>query len=104
MRPFGENLRRLMGLHNLRVTNAAELVGISAQALSDLSRGKRDPNLRTLMLLADFFEVPADRLVQAGFADLLVNELGNADRYERVEAKVKNRAGRSQSRPKKKSA
>jgi hypothetical protein len=36
-----------------------------------------------------FFEVPADRLMTGPFEDLLVNELADADRFRRVEEKLR---------------
>jgi len=57
-------------------------------ALSAISTGKRKPSLDTLMTLASFFEVPADRFMTATFEDLLP-ELCDRERYARVEEKIR---------------
>jgi len=95
MEALADNLRRLIGMHALRVSShdssvgAASLVGISAQALSELQSGKRSPSLATAQAIANFFEVPLDRLLNAAFSDLLAHELADPDRYQRVEKKIK---------------
>jgi transcriptional regulator with XRE-family HTH domain len=81
-------------MHALRVTSqhssggAASLLGISAQALSELQSGRRSPSLTTAHAIALFFEVPLDRLLEADFSDLLSHELADPDRYQRVENKI----------------
>jgi hypothetical protein len=38
--------------------------------------------------LAEFFEIPADRLATAEFEDLLAGELANPERFRSVESKI----------------
>jgi transcriptional regulator with XRE-family HTH domain len=83
-----DNLPRLLGLHNLSAREASEHLNISQVALSAISTGKRKPSLDTLMTLAGFFEVSADRLMTATFEDLLP-ELCDRERYARVEEKIR---------------
>jgi transcriptional regulator with XRE-family HTH domain len=83
-----DNLPRLLGFHKLSARQASELLSISQVALSAISTGKRRPSLDTLMTLAGFFEVSADRLMTADFNELLP-ELSDADRYARVEEKIR---------------
>jgi transcriptional regulator with XRE-family HTH domain len=75
-------------LHNLSAREASEHLNVSQVALSATSTGKRKPSLDTLMTLAGFFEVSADRLMTAPFEDLLP-ELSDRDRYARVEEKIR---------------
>jgi transcriptional regulator with XRE-family HTH domain len=85
---FQDNLPRLLGLHNLSAREASEHLNVSQVALSAISTGKRKPSLDTLMTLAGFFEVSADRLMTAPFEDLLP-ELCDKERYTRVEEKIR---------------
>jgi transcriptional regulator with XRE-family HTH domain len=89
---LADNLRRLIGLHALKVstqnqTGAAALIGVSAQALSELQSGTRQPSLRTVQRIAAFFEIPMDRIIEAPFEELLAHELTDPERFQRVEAK-----------------
>lgn len=88
MHNFGDNVPRLMGLHRLTGRDASQLLDVSPQTISEWAYNKRDPNLQKLLMLADFFEVPGDRLMNARFEDLLANELADPDRYLRVQEKI----------------
>jgi transcriptional regulator with XRE-family HTH domain len=90
---FGENLRRLLGLHGLSGREAASLIGVSPQSLSEWVRGRRRPNLQMLLRVASFAEIPTDRLLHAEFGDLLEHELKDRGRFERVEAKIADHGG-----------
>jgi len=88
MEHFADNLYRVLGLHRLTAADATSLIDVSAQTLSEWKRGK-SPNLNTLLRVAEFFEIHGDRLVNAPFTELLTNELCDADRFERVEHKIR---------------
>jgi transcriptional regulator with XRE-family HTH domain len=88
MERFGDNLYRVMGLHRLTAADAKSFIDVSAQTLSEWKRGK-SPNLKTLLRVAEFFEIHGDRLVNAPFAELLTGELCDPDRFERVERKIR---------------
>jgi transcriptional regulator with XRE-family HTH domain len=85
---FGDNVSRILGMHNLSARDASKLLGLSTVALSEWRQGKRSPSLNALLRLSAVFEVAGDRLVTAPFTDLLANELGDVDRFERVEEKI----------------
>lgn len=85
---FARNFSHLIGLHLLTATAAKEHLELSAQAISELRAGKRQPSLSTLQKISGFFEIPIDRLLDADFEDLLGNELSDPDRFRRVEAKI----------------
>jgi transcriptional regulator with XRE-family HTH domain len=87
----GDNLARLLGVHRLTGSRASALLGVSPQSLSDWSHGKRDPEPKTLERMSAFFEVPADRLANAEFADLLAHELSDPARFRRVEDRIRRR-------------
>jgi transcriptional regulator with XRE-family HTH domain len=96
---FSENLRRLLGLHDLRGREAARMIGVSPQSLSEWMRGRRHPNLQMLLRVSSFLEIASDRLLQANFRDLLERELKDPARFDRVEAKILKRRGRATRRP-----
>lgn len=96
MQAFSENLRRLLGLHDLRGREAARLIGVSPQSLSEWMRGRRQPNLQMLLRVVSFLEIAGERLLQAEFRDLLEHELHDRARFDRVEAKIRERRGRSE--------
>lgn len=89
MQAFGENLRRLLGVHDLRGREAARLIGVSPQSLSEWMRGHRQPNLQMLLRVSSFLEINGDRLVRAPFRELLGREVADARRFDLVEAKIR---------------
>ena len=88
MLAFGENLRRLLGVHDIRGREAAQLIGVSPQSLSEWMQGHRRPNLQMLLRVAAFFEISGERLLQAPFGELLAREVADRRRFEVVEAKI----------------
>ena len=90
--PLGDNLRRLLGLHALPATHLSRLIRVSPQSLSVLMSGKRNASLSTVRVLAQFFEIPVERLLETPFRDLLITELADTDRFDRVEAKIPDEA------------
>ena len=89
MGTFGENLRRLLGLHDLRAREAARMIGVSPQSLSEWMRGHRQPNLQMLLRVSSFLDINGDRLVRAPFRELLAREIADPRRFDRVEAKIR---------------
>ena len=87
--PVVDNVVRLMGVHGLTARGISHLVNVSPQAISEWKYNKRDPSLQTVLMLAEFFEVPGHRLVNAPFDALLTNELSDPERFHRVETKIK---------------
>ncbi len=85
---FSDNIDRLLGLHRLTGREASRILGISTVAISEWRQGKRLPGLPALLSLSETFEVAGDRLVTATFSELLANELGDVDRFDRVEDKL----------------
>jgi hypothetical protein len=51
----------------------------------------KSPSITVASRAAKIFEVPASRLLDADFGDLLEHELSDRDRYERVAAKIAGR-------------
>ncbi len=84
--PFGDNLKRLLGMHALPARHFARIVNISAQTLSGLVGG-RAPSMSSAQTVAHFFEVPLGDLIDKGF-DQLLGYGADIERFHRVEAKI----------------
>ena len=85
---FADNLSRLLGVHHTSHIQLSKLLGISISAMSKWQMGTRMPSFSTALKVAEFFQVPTDRLARAEFEDLLANELADSDRFKAVEAKI----------------
>jgi transcriptional regulator with XRE-family HTH domain len=60
---FGQKLRKLRLQRNWTQTDVAVHLGMDRSFLSDLERGKREPCLRTLELIAQGFEMTVSQLL-----------------------------------------
>ena len=97
MSELPNNLRHLLGLHDLTAAKASDLVGLSQQALSELQVGRREnPRRQTVDKLATFFEVTRWKLEDMPFDQLLADELADPERYRKVEEKIPRTAPGSQ--------
>ena len=88
---FTDNFVRLLGLHALSKNFAAELIGVSGATISSWMNGKSSPSLAKAVAIAELFELSAQRLTGAAFADLLEHELANRERFDRVEERIRRR-------------
>jgi hypothetical protein len=86
---LAENLRRLLGMHELSLVETGMLVGgLSAQAISLLVTERRGPSALMLSRLGELFEIAPARLKDAPFVELLAKELADKERFLRVEARI----------------
>lgn len=60
---FPEHLLQLRKAQKLKQTELAPLVGISWRAYQTYERGEREPQMSTLIALADFYGLSLDELV-----------------------------------------
>ena len=60
---FSENLRQLREKQGLTQKELAEELGISLRAYQYYERNEREPQLSTLIRIADYFDVSLDELV-----------------------------------------
>lgn len=60
---FSENLRQFMKDGNINQVVLSAEIGIVQSAISAWLAGKKEPNIRSLWLLADFFDCSIDELV-----------------------------------------
>ena len=86
---FTDNFIRLLGLHGLSQHFTAQLLGVSAAAMSAWMNGKATPSLNKAIQIADLFQISTDRLMGAEFVDLLEHELADPERFKRVEARIR---------------
>jgi transcriptional regulator with XRE-family HTH domain len=88
---FTDNFVRLLGLHALSQNFAAELIGVSGATVSSWMNGKSTPSLAKAVAVAELFQLSANRLIGAQFADLLEQELASRERFEQVEERIRRR-------------
>ena len=60
---FSENLRQLREKQGLKQKELAEKLEISLRAYQYYERNEREPQLSTLIRIADYFDVSLDELV-----------------------------------------
>ncbi len=87
MSRFGKNFARVLGLHALTGRQAARLLGVSEQAVSEWLTGKREPGTSSLTQIASSFELDALRLMNEPFTAVLP-QLADPDRFDRVEKRL----------------
>ena len=60
---FGKRLRKLRKLNEIPIQKISDLLGCSLRAYHFYEDGSREPNIKRLIQLADFFDVSLDYLV-----------------------------------------
>jgi transcriptional regulator with XRE-family HTH domain len=60
--PFSEKLRLLRAQQGLTLTEAAEKIGITRGTLASLEKGHRKPQMPTLFMIAETYQVPLQEL------------------------------------------
>jgi transcriptional regulator with XRE-family HTH domain len=63
MSSFGERLRSLRKLHNLKAEELAEIVGVKRRIIFMYEKNDSKPSYDVLIALADYFKVSLDYLV-----------------------------------------
>ncbi|MBU2703378.1 transcriptional regulator with XRE-family HTH domain [Sporomusaceae bacterium BoRhaA] len=63
MSSFGERLRSLRKLHNLKAEELAEIVGVKRRIIFMYEKNDSNPSYDVLIALADYFKVSLDYLV-----------------------------------------
>lgn len=57
-------LKRLRKSQGYMQSDVAEIIGVSRQAFSNYERGLREPSLKVLVTLANFYDVSLDELIK----------------------------------------
>jgi transcriptional regulator with XRE-family HTH domain len=60
---FPKRLKELRKASGLTQTALGEIAGVKAQAMNEMEHGRNYPSYRTLVALADYFDVSLDYLV-----------------------------------------
>ena len=67
--------------HNCTQQQIAELVGITRGAFANIENGKREPDIATLICLADYFKISIDQLIRGNEASFVkANPLSESER------------------------
>lgn len=92
MDSFSENLRKLRSHQDVTQKEMAELVGMSPQGYGKIENGTREPNLKTLSVIADVLNVSVDYLLgRQAHPSHIVNQsiegLGEVELHITIKAK-----------------
>lgn len=60
---LGENIKKLLSMHDLTQKEFAKILGISSSALGNYIQNTREPDYLTLIQIADYFHVSVDFLL-----------------------------------------
>lgn len=60
---FGDQLKRLREEKKIKQDELSSIIGVSRQTISNYELNEREPDLKTIELLADFFNVSIDFLI-----------------------------------------
>ena len=60
---FSENLKNIRKLHKLDQTQLSKEINVSAKTISHWETGYTEPSIAQLILLANYFDVSIDELV-----------------------------------------
>jgi len=63
MKKFGENLRTLRERHDMTQESLGKLLNVTQSTIAYYESGKKQPTLETLIIIADYFEVSTDYLL-----------------------------------------
>ena len=89
MKYLGRMLRELRVKNNMSQEYVAKMIGVSSQAISKWENGKSDPEIGSLIPLADLFHVSVDELLdrekrRQAWVDRMADALADADRNVRL--------------------
>ncbi|WP_407396663.1 helix-turn-helix domain-containing protein [Anaerovibrio sp.] len=64
---FGRNLKRLRQIKNATVLDVSVAVGVSEENYAAWESGEKEPELNELCLLAEYFIITVDNILDAAF-------------------------------------
>ena len=90
MKYLGKRLRELRVKNDMSQEYVARMIGVSPQAISKWETGKSDPDISSLIPLADLFHVPVDELLdrekrRLDWEDRMTDILADGDRKTRLQ-------------------
>jgi transcriptional regulator with XRE-family HTH domain len=84
---FGDNLRRVCGVHDLSGQDLAHVLDVSPQTVSHWMQGRRVPTLDLSMAIQELFDLPIVTMLSSPF-DQLLPQLGNVPRFHQTEKRI----------------
>ncbi|GMA98828.1 helix-turn-helix transcriptional regulator [Pelosinus sp. IPA-1] len=63
MKQFGQNLQKLRTNNNMTQEDLGKLLSVSQSTIAYYESGKKQPSLETIVVIADYFRVSADYLL-----------------------------------------
>ena len=90
MKHLGKRLKELRIKNEMSQEYVAKMIGVSPQAISKWETGKSDPEIGSLIPLADLFHVPVDELLdkekrRLDWEDRMTDVLADGDRKTRLQ-------------------
>ena len=90
MKHLGKRLRELRIKNDMSQEYVAKMIGVTPQAISKWETGKSDPEIGSLIPLADLFHVPVDELLdrekrRLDWEDRMTDVLADGDRKTRLQ-------------------
>ena len=64
-----EAFRYLMYKRDIRKADVIRATGVTRPVLTDWEHGRREPSIRTMRRLADYFNVPVETFIEKGATD-----------------------------------
>ena len=79
MKKFGENLRKLRDRHDMTQEALGKLLNVTQSTIAYYESGKKQPTLETLIIIADYFEVSTDFLLNRTNRVSTASEISKTD-------------------------
>ena len=79
MKNFGENLRKLRDRHDMTQEALGKLLNVTQSTIAYYESGKKQPTLETLIIIADYFEVSTDFLLNRTNVISTTSEISKSD-------------------------
>jgi len=76
---FGENLRKLRDRHDMTQEALGKLLNVTQSTIAYYESGKKQPTLETLIIIADYFEVSTDFLLNRTNVISTTSEISKSD-------------------------
>ena len=79
MKKFGENIRKLRDRHDMTQEALGKLLNVTQSTIAYYESGKKQPTLETLIIIADYFEVSTDFLLNRTNVVSTASEISKSD-------------------------
>ena len=79
MKKFGENLRKLRDRHDMTQEALGKLLNVTQSTIAYYESGKKQPTLETLIIIANYFEVSTDFLLNRTNVVSTASEISKSD-------------------------